>query len=109
MATAFFETTARVESGVISATPGALREASGFNDGPVALYFQLFDKAVAPVNLDTPLLQARVPRGATFRGDFRQMLRSFPTSGIAFGFSTTPDVFTSGAGAVGWVEAVFEG
>jgi hypothetical protein len=36
------------------------------------------------------------------------MLRSFPANGIAFGFSTTPDVFTSGAGAIGWVEAVFE-
>jgi hypothetical protein len=109
MATQFFETAARAESGVINAAPASLREVSGFNDGVAPLYFQLFDQIVAPggAGADVVVKQARVPAGSTFRGDFRDLLRLFP-AGIAFGFSTTPDVFTAGAGAVGWVEAVFE-
>ena len=107
MASQFFETAARVESGIINAAPASLREVSGFNDGLSTLYFQLFDKTTAPVNPDVPIKQVRVPAGANFAGDFRDMLRLFPT-GLSFGFSTTADVFTGGAGPIGHVEAVFE-
>jgi hypothetical protein len=108
MATKFFNTAARVESGVINASPSALRNVTGFNDSVATIYFQLFDKAAAPVNPDVPIHQCRVPPGANFIGDFDDMLRDFPSAGIAFGFSTTPDVFTAGAGSIGWVEAVLE-
>ena len=109
MATKFFEAPSRFESSIIDANPVSLREVSGFNDGVATVYFQLFDTTVLPTTgVTLPNHQARVPPGATFRGDFRQMNRNFPV-GLVCAFSTTPDVFTAGAGAIGYVEAVYEG
>ena len=110
MATEFFQTAARIEAAVIKDGPVSLRDISGFNDGLSTLYLQLFDLAVLPTTgVSVPKQQARVPPGATFNGDFSKMLRAFHTNGLAFAFSQTPDVYTTGAGAVGWLEAVFEG
>jgi hypothetical protein len=107
MSTKFFATTVLSESDPISAGPASIREVSGFNDGAVTLYFMLINKAGALANGDQAALSARVPSGATFRGDFRDMLRSFADR-IQFAFSTTPETLTLGAGAIGWVEAVYE-
>lgn len=83
----------------VKASAGNVYAASCHNLNGATRYFQLHNKATAPVGADVPLLVFPVPAGALILLDhmnFTQMGTHF-TTGIASGFSTTAATYTAGA------------
>lgn len=90
----------------VKATPGNVFSVQCTNLNTAKRYLQLHNKASAPVNPDVPLLVFPIaPGGAAAVSDSMTLIGTdffgtygiFFSIGIAYGFSTTPFVYTAGA------------
>lgn len=73
---------------VLSPAPGCLYHLSAVNNSATAYFVQIFDKATAPVNGDTPIWEGKLPASLDWSVGF-QLFGLYCASGISIAISTT--------------------
>lgn len=84
---------------VISAKPGRFYRAEVQNGAATAYFFQVFDKATAPVNGDTPIYCKRLPSSGEVEPDLTNVNGLACVNGVSVAISSTGGTLTLAASA----------
>lgn len=82
---------------VVSAKPGRFYRGVYENGGATAYYFQVFDKATAPLNGDVPVYQKRLAASGETEVDLTNVNGKPCFKGIGIAISSTPGTLTLAA------------
>ena len=99
------DSTAYAGTGIIKASAGTLYQITGVNDTASAAWLQIFDKATVPAANDVPKFTYKLAANEKYNLPF-PMGRPF-TNGIAWGLSSTGNLFTAQGTPLAWINAQY--